>query len=324
MIQSLRKELRSKFGDDSIKTYLDAAPVPTISTGVLRLDKMLGGGVPEGRMIELSGEPSSGKTTLAVSVAVNAMKKYPDKVFVYVDLENALDTQWIKRLGVDFSRFEHIRPDFAEDALFILEAYLKSGKMCVGVVDSVAALLPETEMKADIEDANIGLQARLVAKTVKRMATLLRGDPQSVVIFINQKRARIGGGPTSFAFEPTKTTGGKALPFYVTTRLALVKTKAHRDEGTRKEYGQTVMVDVVKHKVNAGPGGRMYFQIDNSRGIDVAFELMELGLESGRIVKSGSWYQIPETDEKVQGETALKELIWEKYVDTWMEEYRNG
>jgi len=320
-VEKIRKEIRTKFGEDSVRTYTKVVAHPTVSTGIIALDKALGGGVPEGRMIELFGNNSTGKTTISLSIAACAQKKYPNKQVVYVDAEHALDLAWATKLGINLKQFEHCEPEFGEDAIFMLEAYLRSGEVSVGIVDSVAALLPEVEAKGDIGDANIGLQARLIAQAVRRINRMLRkASRQSIIIFINQKRARIGGGPVSFAFEPSKNTGGKALPFYMTTRIDLSKIKAIKDENGN-ETAQLVRAQVLKNKVNDGPGVRATFLINNKLGIDTAQEILDFALQKGDITRAGSWYQITATEEKIQGEEGIKEVIREKYLDKWKQKY---
>lgn len=322
-LNGLRTELRKKFGEDAIKVYTEAHRTPTVSTGIIALDQALGGGFAEGRMTELLGEASSGKTTIALAALANAQKKYPDKRAIYVDTEHALDTVWAEKLGVNLNKLDHVEPEFGEDAIFIMEAYLKTKEVSILVLDSAAALLPKAEADNDIGDANIGLQARLIASAMRRINKLLNKNPETMVIWINQKRARIGGGPASFAFEPTKSTGGKALPFYMTTRISVVKIKALRDND-RNEYGQVVVADVLKNKVNNGPGAKVTFQIDNAHGIDTPQELLELAQAAGKVEKSGAWYTFVGEDEKVQGENAAKDIIRTKYLEKWTDELVNG
>lgn len=319
-VAEIRKQLRGMFGQDSIKIYDKAVRRPAVATGVIKLDKALGGGVAEGRMLELVGDNSSGKTTVALSIAASYQQKHPDSRCIYIDVEHALDTEWAEKLGINFKKFEHVEPDFAEDAIFMLEAYLKSGETGVAILDSVAAMLPKTEMENDIGDANIGLQARLISSAMRRINLLLKEQPQTVLIFINQKRARIAGGGPSFAYEPSKSTGGKALPFYMTTRINLAKIKSITNS-KQEETGQMIRASVTKHKIFRGPGGKTTFQIDNTLGIDTAQELLEFAIEDGRVEKAGSWLTFVDHDKKVQGEEAAKRFIRESLLEEWKVQY---
>ncbi|MBU8920819.1 MAG: DNA recombination/repair protein RecA [Bacteroidales bacterium] len=309
-IADLRKELRKKYDERTIIQYTKGEPTPTIPTGCIRLDRALGnGGVPRSRMLELSGENSSGKTTLALSIAAEAQRALKERFVVYIDVEMALDTVWAETLGINFKLFDHCRPLTGEDAISMLEAYIRTNQCSVIIVDSVAALLPKAVTANEIGEANIGAQARLVSDAVKRCASLLRDYPDTIVIFINQKRARIGGGPASFSFDPTKTTGGKALPFFCTTRLSLAKIESLKN-ADKEQVGQVVMVNVLKHKVNGGPGARVKFSIDQERGIDAAREVLELAIEKGLVEQKGTWYLFSDT-EKEQGEAKAKTFIRE-------------
>lgn len=319
-MEKVREELRDKFGKDSIRVYTESKKTPTIPTGILSLDKALGGGIALGRMTELYGNPSSGKSTVSLSICAQAQKQFPDKYVVYVDVEHALDTVWAEKLGINWSRFEHAQPELAEDSIFMMQFYLKSGKCSVIVLDSVAALAPKSEMESNIGEANIGIQARLVASAMRRLNSSLKNFPETSLIFINQKRARLQGGPSSFSFESSKTTGGKALPFYMTTRMNVIYIgKAQLPNGD--VIGQDVKIEIPKHKVNTGPWGKAQFRIDNKLGIDTAQELLSLAIDSGKIIKSASWYAFADTDEKIQGEEKVKEIIRNKYMDEWI---KNG
>jgi recombination protein RecA len=316
-LSGLRDNLRKQFGDETIINYSESRPHPTVSTGVLALDRALGGGVPRGRMTELYGENSSGKTTLALSIVASAQKEFPDKTCVYIDAEHAFDSGWAEKLGVDLTKFEHVEPEFGEDAIFIMEAYLSTGNCSVIVLDSVAALLPKKEGEGNIGDANIGLQARLVASSLKRINRILnKYSRDSVLLFINQKRAQIAGGPASFRFEPSKTTGGKALAFYMTTRLPIVAIQRLKGSDD-SPLGQVVKVDVLKNKVNTGPGKSITFRITNKDGIDTAHELLEFAEQNSLLTKAGSWFTFADTEEKAQGEENAKQIIKEKYFSKW-------
>jgi len=320
---SLVEILQDKYGQMAAITYDEVFSVNTIPTGIIALDKALGGGVPEGRMIELAGDPSSGKTTMALTIAGNAQKKYPDKSVLYIDVEHALDLEWAEVIGVSVTnQFIHSHPFTGEEALGILEDGLTSGQVSVAIVDSVAALMPGAEKEKDIGEANIGLQARLVATGIRRLNSEMPRHRESCVIFINQQRAQIGGGPSSLQYGPRKkSTGGMALPFYMTTRLKVTKVETLVDNPNDKNIvGQIVKVDVIKHKVLNGPGHKVTFSIDNKIGIDTAKELLEWGLANKRIKKSGSWFEMIDTSEKFQGEKTIKTYITENVMEQWLTE----
>lgn len=317
-LESLRTELREQFGEDAVQQYTEAKHVETIPTGIICLDKALGGGVPLGRMIELVGNPGVGKTTIILSAMVQAQKKFPDKTVVYVDAEHALDVPWAVKLGINLNRFDHINPEFAEDALLIMEKYADSKKVSLIALDSVAALLPSQEMEGDIGDANIGLQARLIAQEMRRISRILYRTKSTSIMYVNQKRAQLQsrGG---FQHEPTKATGGKALPFYQSTRLEVSRIATIRNS-KEEEIGQEVQVYIQKHKVLTGPGPKVIFEIDKRFGVDTAKEILKLGEAKGKIVKSGSWYYIKGVEGKFQGEDTLKAQIRENISAAWVKD----
>ncbi len=314
--------LQSKYGQLAATTYDKVFAVNSIPTGILALDRALGGGVPLGRMIELLGDPSSGKTTMALTIAANSQLKFPDKNVLYVDVEHALDLQWASKIGVNVTdNFIHSNPITGEEACDIVEIGLESGQVSVIIIDSVAALMPEVEKKTEIGEANIGAQARLVAQAIRRLNSSMPLHKECIIIFINQQRARIGGGPSSFAYGPTKkATGGLALPFYMTTRMKVAKIETTLD-ADKNVTGQKVKVDVLKHKVLSGPGHKVNFRISNKFGIDTTHELLEWGIETNRIKQSGSWFEIIGVTEKFQGEEKVKKYIDEHLFDNWKNEF---
>lgn len=309
-LEEIRSRLREKFGDDIIQVYTEPVIITRISTGVKDLDAVLGGGVPCGRMVELAGNPSAGKTTIALAIMAEAQKQFPDKRCVYVDAEHTLDLEWAQKLGIDLSRFEHSQPEFGEDAIEVIGEYIQSGLTSVIVLDSVAALVPKPERDGEIGAANIGLQARLVAQSMRILSSLLYKQKETVLIFINQKRADLNANRSSFtAMERSKPTGGKALPFYMTSRLEIYKIETLKNtEGI--EVGQRVEVKVLKHKIPPGPGGKAKFVINNVIGVDKPLMLLEEKLKTGEILRAGSWYAFSDKT-KVQGEEAAKAKIVE-------------
>ncbi len=314
-------QLQDKFGQIAALTYDSITTVDIIPTGILALDRALGGGVPVGRMMELLGDPSSGKTTLALTIAAGAQQKFPDKHILYVDAEHALDLEWATKIGVDVTNnFIHSNPITGEEAFEIIEDALDSGHISVVIIDSVAALMPAAEKEKSIGEANIGLQARLVAQAIRRLNSLIPKHREICIVFINQQRAQIGGGPASFSYGAfKKATGGLALPFYMTTRMKVAKLRSIQD-ADKNEIGQEVKVHVLKNKVLGGPGHKISFRIDNKSGIDLAQELLDWAIEEGKVKKSGSWFTIENVAESLQGETSVKTYIKEHFLEVWKEE----
>ena len=258
-----------------------AVRVEAIPTGAINLDAAIGvGGIPRGRITEIYGPESSGKTTLCLHVVANAQRL--GGVAAFIDAEHALDTEYAKKLGVDVENLLISQPDTGEQALEICEILVRSGAVDVIVIDSVAALVPKAEIEGDMGDSHVGLQARLMSQALRKLTGAIARSKTSVV-FINQLREKIG---VMFG-SPETTTGGKALKFYASVRLDIRRIGPVKDK--EEVIGSHVRVKVVKNKV-APPFKQAEFDIMYAEGISHVSLLVDIGSESGIIEKSGAWY----------------------------------
>ncbi|WP_312527838.1 recombinase RecA [Paracoccus sp. (in: a-proteobacteria)] len=301
-LDSALAQIERQFGKGSIMKLGADSPVAEIeatSTGSLGLDIALGiGGLPKGRIIEIFGPESSGKTTLTLHVVAEEQKK--GGVCAFVDAEHALDPQYAKKLGVNLDELLISQPDTGEQALEIVDTLVRSGAVNLVVVDSVAALTPKSEIEGDMGDMQMGSQARLMSQAMRKLTASI-GRSNCMVIFINQIRMKIG---VMFG-NPETTTGGNALKFYASVRLDIRRTGSvkDRDEVT----GNTTRVKVVKNKV-APPFRQVEFDIMFGEGISKVGELIDLGVKAGVVEKSGSWYSYG--DERIgQGRENAKQFL---------------
>jgi recombination protein RecA len=296
------KQIDKTFGKGTLIRLGDKAiePIETISTGSLGLDVALGvGGLPKGRVVEIYGPESSGKTTLTLHAIAECQKA--GGVCAFIDAEHALDTQYAKNLGVDIDNLLVSQPDFGEQALEILETVIRSGAVDLVVVDSVAALTPKVEIDGDMDDMQVGVQARLMSKALRKITSLLN-KMNTTVIFINQIRMKIG--MTGYG-SPETTTGGNALKFYSSVRLDIRRIATLKQ--AEESIGNRVKVKVVKNKV-APPFRQAEFDIMFGEGISKMGELIDYGVKMDIVDKAGAWFSY--NDAKVgQGKENSKQFL---------------
>ncbi|MBU3741658.1 MAG: recombinase RecA [Candidatus Kapabacteria bacterium] len=295
-------QIEKAFGKGAIMRLNDANPiqVDAISTGCLSLDAAIGiGGVPRGRIIEIYGPESSGKTTVCLQVIAEAQKN--GGLAAFVDTEHALDVNYAQRLGVDLNNLLLSQPEFGEQALEIVETLVRSGAIDVVVVDSVAALTPRVEIEGDMGDAQMGSQARLMSQAMRKLNAAI-GRSNTTVIFTNQLRSKIG----VIYGNPETTTGGNALKYYASVRIDIRRKDVIKDGS--EIVGNRVRVKIVKNKV-APPFKEVEFDIMYNEGISKLGDLIDVAVENGIITKSGSWFTFKE--ERVQGRDGMRRLLTE-------------
>ena len=301
-LDSALAQIERQFGKGSIMRLGADNPVMEIestSTGSLGLDIALGiGGLPKGRVVEVYGPESSGKTTLTLHVVAEEQKK--GGVCAFVDAEHALDPLYARKLGVNLDELLISQPDTGEQALEIVDTLVRSGAVSLVVIDSVAALVPKSELEGDMGDSSVGVHARLMSQAMRKLTSSISRS-NCMVIFINQIRMKIG---VMFG-SPETTTGGNALKFYASVRLDIRRIGSIKDRD--EVVGNTTRVKVVKNKV-APPFKQVEFDIMYGEGISKTGELIDLGVKAGVVEKSGAWYSYG--DERIgQGRENAKQFL---------------
>jgi recombination protein RecA len=302
-LTSIIAQIRKEFGEGAIMRFGEAEmgkPVPSISTGAFSLDLATGiGGLPRGRVVEIFGPESSGKTTLSLHVIANAQKA--GGMAAFIDAEHAIDPNYARRIGVNMDDLLISQPASGEEALTITETLTRSNSLDIIVIDSVAALTPQAELDGNMGDSHMGLQARLMSQAMRKLTAAI-SHSKTLVIFTNQIREKIG---VMFG-NPETTPGGRALKFYTSMRLDIRRTASIKDPAG-KVVGNRTRVKVVKNKM-APPFREAEFDILYARGISWAGSIVDSGVEHGVISKRGSWLSF-ENDQIGQGHEGARDFL---------------
>jgi recombination protein RecA len=288
-LNSVLDDINKKHGKGSALVGNEVVSCDKISSGAISLDIALGGGYGEGRIIEIYGPESAGKTLLAVTGAIQAQKKHPEKYVAIIDAEHAIDLEFCKKLGLDTERVIVNQPDYGEQGFDIAEALIKSGQISYCIIDSVSALIPKTELDGDMDANQMGLQARMMSKALRKITGIVN-QSGTVVVFINQLRDKIG---VMFG-SPETTSGGNALKFFASQRLDVRKKQGKTTDEQGDIMNTDITVKVVKNKL-APPFRKAELVNIFNVGIDATYDLTNMCVKAGIIAKSGSWFSYGET-----------------------------
>lgn len=303
-LDDVLKNVEKKYGKGTVINFEEERfdDVECITSGSISLDIALGGGYAVGRIVEIFGEESSGKTTLAIHAAVNFQKRFSEKAVLYIDLENAFDTLYGEALGLSYKKDKWLfsQPRSGEEAFDIIDDMVKSGIISLIVVDSVAALIPRAELEGEYGESKMGLHARLMSQAMRKLVNVI-SKSKCTVIFINQLRDKIG----VFFGNPKVTTGGHALKFYSSQRLDVARAGQEKD-GDEVTANKT-RVKIKKNKI-APPYRKAEFNIVFGKGIDTIAEIVQLSVDAGIIKKAGSWYSYGEI-KLGQGADSVKKIL---------------
>lgn len=299
-MEALLDDIHKQFGKESALTLRGSKKVniDKVSTGSLKIDYISGGGLPFGRIVEIFGPESSGKTTLTLHVLAESMKKYPKKLAAFIDAEHSLDPNYAEALGVDIDRLFVIQPDSGEQGLEIAEALIRSGDISCVVVDSVDALTPLTTMEGEMGDRHVAPLARLMSQATRKLASVTKRQ-NTLLLFVNQVREKVG----QMYGNPETTVGGRALKFYSTIRLEIRRNGKPGDDYVKAR------VKCVKNKV-APPFKETFIDIAYGKGIMLHGEILDMAVEYGIIDKAASWYK-KDGKNLVQGRAAAIDLLHE-------------
>ena len=294
------KMIRKEFGEESVLTLREKSStnIKRVSSGSLKIDHILGGGLPLGRMVEIYGPEMSGKTTLTLHILAECMKMFPDKCAAFIDAEHALDPKYAEALGVDMDRLLITQPDSGEQGLEIAEALVRSGNVSAVIIDSVDALTPLVSLEGEMGDRHVAPLARLMSQATRKLSGAV-SKTDTLLVFVNQIRDKVG-----IAYgNPEFTSGGRALKFYTTQRLEIRRT------GKPEEHSVQARVKCVKNKVSR-PFLETTIEIEYGKGIVLIGEIVDLGAEYGFIEKAGAWYKI-DGKSVAQGKPTMIELLKE-------------
>jgi len=302
-LQKALDKIDKQYGAGSVMRMSDSVKgIECVSTGSPSLDIALGGkGLPRGRIVEIYGKESSGKTTLALHTIAEA-QKYSRKS-AFVDAEHALDISWAKKIGVDVDNLLISQPTTGEEALGIVELLVQSNMLDVVVIDSVAALIPEVELQGDMGQSHVGLQARMMSQAMRKLSGIIHTS-RTLVIFINQLRMKIG----VMYGNPETTPGGNALKYYSSVRLDVRRVSTIKDNGG-ESIANRVRVKVVKNKV-APPFKEAHFDLTFDRGISKEADVLDIAIEKGIIEQKGAWFSYGE--QRWHGKNSVKEALLDK------------